>query len=199
VKVDFFEGPTLSELHLKQAADLAFLAFEDFYSLFSEDRSVMHSVIVEQLKSFSELNQHIACFQNNMVAGICAFYNITEMSERQTAGILGLLRAVRDIVGSTNELSRYRKQFVIPTTDGVYISRFAIDKGMRGSGLASDLLHNAESNFQRLGAKRVSLHVRRDNKQALAFYVHAGYEPRVNQNLGYILLGKDLLDRTDRI
>lgn len=134
-----------------------------------------------------------------IVNGICAFYNITEMSERQTAGILGLLRAARDIVGSTNELSRYRKQFVIPTTDGVYISRFAIDKGMRGSGLASDLLHNAESNFQRLGAKRVSLHVRRDNKQALAFYVHAGYEPRVNQNLGYILLGKDLLDRTDRI
>jgi ribosomal protein S18 acetylase RimI-like enzyme len=193
LQVEYCENPKLSARHIEQAADLAYVAFEDFYRLFSDDRFKMVTVIADQLRSFSELSQHLVCFQATRVVGFCSFYKSPEMSQRQMAGIRGLFSTANNIIESTKALGQYRKHFVAPSGDGVYISRFVIDKDLRGSGLAADLLSNAESIFQRNSAKQVRLHVRRHNEQALSFYVKAGYEPLENQGLGYMLLGKDLV------
>jgi len=193
LQADYFKNPTLSAQQREQAANLAYVAFEDFYDLFSEDRVKIVAVIADQLKSFSELNQHVVCFQATRVVGFCGFYNSPEMSQRQIAGIRGLFNTANNIIESTKALGQYRKHFVAPSGDGVYISRFVIDKDLRGSGLAADLLSNAESTFHAMGAKQVRLHVRRDNERALAFYIKTGYEPLGNQELGYSLLGKDLV------
>lgn len=192
-EIEYRENPKLSADHIEEAANLAYLAFEDFYGLFSGDRFKVVSIIADQLTNFSELSQHLVCFKSNKVVGFCSFYKIPEMSQRQMAGILGLFSVASDITESTKVLNQYRKHFAAPTGDGIYISRFVIDMHLRGSGLAAELLSNAELIFERNRAKQVRLHVRKQNEQALGFYAKAGYEPLENQDLGYTLFGKDLV------
>jgi len=59
-----------------------------------------------------------------------------------------------------------------------WINRVAVDPTERRRGIGRRLMAEVESRLKRLGAKRVSLLVMRDNKQGLSFYQTLGYEFR---------------------
>ena len=151
---DFLETPTLSKRNLLEAARLSYIAFEDFYNIFSKDNYKMISVISDHLNNFSELNQKLVCQHHNKLVGICSYYKTPEMNERQTSGLKSLLEISGNIASSMRSLRMYRQNFSTPSNEGMYISRFAVNELYRGSGLALDLLKTAEKKFKKVGAKK---------------------------------------------
>ena len=88
---DILETPKLSKRNLLEAARLSYIAFEDFYNIFSKDNYKMISVISDHLNNFSELNQKLVCQHHNKLVGICSYYKTPEMNERQSSGLKALL------------------------------------------------------------------------------------------------------------
>ncbi len=191
-QVEFIEVEALPEPHSMQAAELACLAFEDFYGLFSADRSKLIPVIAAQFRNYSELNRQVAAMENNRVVGICSYYPIAEMAGRQIAGVRSLLAVADDMIGSTKLLRGFKQNFADAEEESAYIARLSVSIDKRGRGLAGDLLEKAETVILKHGLVKVRLHVRKDNARALAFYAKAGYAALDTTNFDYILLGKVL-------
>lgn len=191
-EIEFVETSELPGPHVEAAAQLACLAFEDFYALFTSRQDRLLAAVADQFRSYSELNQLVAVLGGGRVVGIGSYYALAEMPARQMAGARILFEAANDPALSATSLRRFSRNFTPPGDDGAYISRFAISVDKRGSGLAGQLLQEVEKVIRRRELTKVLLHVRRDNERALAFYSKAGYRPEDKGDLGYVLLGKDL-------
>jgi ribosomal protein S18 acetylase RimI-like enzyme len=65
-----------------------------------------------------------------------------------------------------------------------WISRIAVSRSHRGSGVGSDLLAEAERRLAALGCVKVNLQVVESNAGAVGFYQKAGYgiEPRISMS-----------------
>jgi ribosomal protein S18 acetylase RimI-like enzyme len=190
--VDFVQATRLAGTQARAAAELAFLAFEDFYSIFDADRARVLPAVVAQFETDSELNQVVAAVEGPEVAGIAAYYAAEEMAARQAAGLRLLLEVATDAGACVKGVRAFAAQFTAPGSQGAYISRFAVDPSRRGSGLAAELLRHAERAIAARGWRRVRLHVRHDNARGLAFYRKAGYGPADAGDRGYLLLEKVL-------
>jgi ribosomal protein S18 acetylase RimI-like enzyme len=192
VAPDYLEAVELPAAQAEDAARLARLAFEDFYGLFSSDPERLFPAIVAQFRNPSELNQVVAAVEDGRVVGIGSSYDAREMAERQMAGVRLLLEAADDHLAAARALREFRRNFAPPPADGAYLSRLVVAPERRGSGLAAELLARVERRAAGAGLPQLSLHVRRDNARALAFYARAGYRPADAGDLGYLLLAREL-------
>jgi ribosomal protein S18 acetylase RimI-like enzyme len=190
--VDFVEVTRLAPVQARMAADLAFLAFEDFYATFSRDRARVIPAVAAQFAADSELNQLVAAMEGPQVVAIGAYYAAVEMAARQAAGLRLLLEVAEDAGACVKAVRAFAANFTAPGDEGAYISRFAVATTRRGSGLAGDLLRHVEDAISRQGWGRVRLHVRRDNDRGLGFYRKMGYRPADAGGRGYLLLEKPL-------
>lgn len=175
-----------------EAAALAFLAFEDFYSIFSRDRSRVLPAVAAQFATESELNQLVAAVDDGRVVGIGAYYSAAEIAARQAMGLRLLLEVADDPGACVKGVRAFSTLFTPPGDAGAYVSRFAVAEPQRGSGLASLLHAHVESAITRRGWGRIRLHVRRDNVRGLAFYRKLGYRPADPGERGYLLMEKPL-------
>lgn len=190
--IEIFELSELPDSYLEKAVQLAYYSFEDFYSLISPCQEKLLPAISEQFNSLSELNQIVAAVEKERLVGIGSYYQLTEMSERQMAGMHSLLSVADDRIKSTKTLRSFMEQFKPPGEVGGYISRFAVSQEKRGTGLAINLINKVESVLRARDLKEIRLHVKKDNARALAFYNKAGYIAVDDQKQGYLLLGKTL-------
>ena len=190
--IEFRDVTRLDAVQARAAADLAFLAFEDFYSTFSADPARVLPAVAAQFATDSELNQLIAAMDGPQVAAIGAYYAAAEMAARQAAGLRLLLEVADDPGACVKAVRAFAANFSAPGDAGAYISRFAVAPGRRGSGLAVDLLRHVEDAISRRGWTRVRLHVRRDNARGLGFYGKMGYKAADAGGRGYLLLEKTL-------
>ena len=190
--MDFVETSTLQGPQARDAAVLAHLAFEDFYSIFSADPARVLPAIAAQFAEDSELNQLVAALDGPRVTGIASYYAASEMGARQAAGMRTLLRAADDVGRCMTGLRGFLAHFTPPGEEGAYISRFAVDPGLRGSGLATGLLSQIERAIAAKGLRDVRLHVRKDNARGVAFYRKNGYDLADDGSRGYLLLEKRL-------
>ena len=139
-KIKFEETPNLPQNELRELATLAYSAFKDFYKIFTNDDNKVIECIIDQFINYSKLSQKLVCFVNKKIAGLCSYYNVNEMSQRQIAGIRPLLEITEYAVNTNRSLDRYKQNFEDFYSKGMYISRFVINKNLRGSSLASNLL-----------------------------------------------------------
>ncbi|MBC8023815.1 MAG: GNAT family N-acetyltransferase [Burkholderiales bacterium] len=190
--VELFEATALAPAQAGDAAALAFLAFEDFYSIFSRDRSRVLPAVVAQFATDSELNQLVAALDDGHVVGIGAYYSAAEMAARQAMGLRLLLEVAEDPGACVKGVRAFSTNFTPPGDAGAYVSRFAVAESQRGSGVAGLLHAHMESAITRRGWGRIRLHVRRDNARGLAFYRKLGYVPADPSDRGYLLLEKPL-------
>lgn len=188
----FIETTRLDAQQARGAAALAVLAFEDFYSLFSSDRSRVLAAVAAQFQDDSELNQLVAATEGGEVVGIASYYAGGEMAARQSAGLRMLLPIAERAADCLQGVRAFAANFAPPGEQGAYVARFAIDPSRVGTGLASLMLARMEAAIMRRGWDRVRLHVRRDNARGLAFYAKAGYKAVDEGGRGYHLLEKRL-------
>jgi ribosomal protein S18 acetylase RimI-like enzyme len=190
--VELVETTHLDLRHAPAAAALAHLAFEDFYSIFTADRARILPAIAAQFQSETELNRLVAAIDSGELVAIGACYDAAEMAMRQAAGLRLLLEVADDIGAATKGLRGFAAHFSAPGAEDAYISRFAVAREQRGSGVAMDLLDRVERAARARDRRRISLHVRRDNHRGIAFYRKAGYLPGDAGSRGYLLLHKSL-------
>jgi len=179
--------------HAAAAAELAWLAFEDFYAHVAASRERLLVAIARQFQAYSELNQLVAAFEGSRVIGIGAYYDLRETAARQIEGMRLLLEAAEDPVASSRALRTFARNFPPAGDVGGYIARFSVAPDRRGTGIAQGMLDRVESALRGIGLGEARLHVRQENARAIAFYRNQGYEPTGPRALGYLLLRKPLM------
>lgn len=173
--VDLVEILHLAPPAKGEAADLVYQSLPAYYDLFGFDKPVVISMISEQFHlSGSEVSDGVALC-DAAVAGICFGLPGHKVRSAQLVS-LGHLRnlvpkAERLAVGQ--RVSAFASLVQPVSVGGRYLSRFAVRRDRRGSGIADRLL-DAFLQSVPLGEAAI-LHVKRDNVAATRFYARHGF------------------------
>lgn len=92
------------------------------------------------------------------------------------------------VVG-TVEISPQRHTLWLPSTQYLYLSNVAVEKGYRRQGIAFGLLQRCEEMAKAWNVTEICLHVRENNTAARQLYERSGYRiKRVDFNWGTLIL-----------
>jgi ribosomal protein S18 acetylase RimI-like enzyme len=130
-------------------------------------------------ESGSEIEKGYAALSGEEVVGIFTFLCSELLSKARLVGTQALIKRLSHDSAKQfcNHLKHYDAGFGIVPDGSIYLSRFAIDKYYRGSGLASQMIELFLSLEDDFGVRRdkFSLHVDRKNERAIAFYRKHGF------------------------
>jgi GNAT superfamily N-acetyltransferase len=130
-------------------------------------------------ESGSEIEKGYAALCGDEVVGIFTFLYSEVLSTARLVGAQALFKRLSQDSAKKfrNHLKHYDAGFGIVPERSVYLSRFAIDKDYRGSGLANQMMELFLSLEDDFGERRdkFSLHVDRKNERAIAFYSKHGF------------------------
>jgi ribosomal protein S18 acetylase RimI-like enzyme len=129
--------------------------------------------------SGSEIEKGYAALRGDKVVGIFTFLCSDLLSTARLVGAQAIFKRLSQDSAKQfrNHLKHYDAGFGIVPDGSIYLSRFAIDKYYRGSGLASQMIELFLSIEDDSGLRRdkFSLHVDRKNERAIAFYCKHGF------------------------
>jgi GNAT superfamily N-acetyltransferase len=179
----------LSEEQLEQAAQLVFLAFSEYYSIFTHDVSRLRSSIVEQFRHPTEVDTGFASITADSCTGVVCYYDLAEQQGRQTLSLKALMDTTDTPTPTFRAIKDLAAQVPVISEEHMYLSRIAVGDRHRGTGLAQKLFDALRAQTAVHRKKSIALHVRRDNARAIAFYFHLGFteipDPR---NLTYLAM-----------
>ena len=157
------------------ASRLVMESLPAYYVVDGIDECEMASAVAAMLgKKGSEIEKGYAALYKGEVVGIFTFLYGEELPTARIVGTQTLFKHLSTDSARKfrNHLQHYNGGFGTVPRESIYLSRFAVDKDYRGSGLASRLLEVflclEDDNVR--GRDQFSLHVDRDNERAIAFY-----------------------------
>lgn len=179
---EIFKTENLAEIYKEQASELVFEAFEEYYRILSEDKTLLIKAIRSQFEEYTDINKMMFILMDNQCIGLVCYHDVTEKDERYLAGLKHLFSYVGYTKETVKKLQLFSKGFDTIETEGIYISRVCISEKYRGSGLAQELINFlVKSNESEL-----YLHVNKNNSRAIYFYKKLGFN-EVKHN-DYLLL-----------
>ena len=141
----------------------------------------------------SEVEKGFAAVTGDDVAGVLNFINSGSLPVARLIGTQKLLKGLSKESGKRfrEHLKHYNAEYEAAPENSLYLSRFAIHKSYRGSGLAGIMMGRFLSLNQESGVTphAFSLHVDQHNHRAIAFYSKYGFAP-VNRKKRFVTMLK---------
>ena len=167
---------SFSNQQLEEICELIFEANKEYYSLFSNRFSNVVSNIKMQLsEKETEVFNGKVLIREYDILGVYFWYPLEEMKARQGASLKILLSTYELNEDIFKQIKAFRKGIKDITLPSLYLSRIAVSKRFRGTGAGKHLLNDFEVFAEKSGFNNTSLHVNRNNKQAILFYKQQGY------------------------
>jgi GNAT superfamily N-acetyltransferase len=158
------------------AARLMAEAGATFYALFGMSESALLESLARQLlASESEIARGLAAFVDGQLCAVAACFPTAQMRSRQLASLMALLGEAGVAADAQARLRSYRADLVDVPPDSYYLARIAVAAEQRGRGLGRELIAAFEGRARDSGFALASLHVARDNADAIALYEALGY------------------------
>jgi ribosomal protein S18 acetylase RimI-like enzyme len=185
----FARAAELGSADLVMVADLLYDATPDFYDLLPVDRSA-RSTIVRQLigRAGTDMEQAIAAREGPSIVGAYTGCRSEELKERQLTSLMFIARSLTrsgwDSMKDAARLYSADLPDIPPST--WYLARITTAPSARRRGIGARLLESARRDGS--GAP-TSLHVRRGNTEAIAFYRRAGFEEIASTDRFLLMLG----------
>lgn len=171
----------------KGLAELVWMAGQDFYGGFPQDRDIVLRAIGRQIGSPEFDLADTLVLHDSEDAALVAGTAVASLSAAQTTAALIHLksagRAHRTELAA--HLRAYSAQLEPVDGTGHYISRVAVAPHRRGNGLGR---HTMTEYLARLGRITAHLHVHRSNAPAVSLYKALGFLPHGDSGLPYLLL-----------
>lgn len=191
--IGFVFARNLSPDFRVDAAVLVEMAAPDFYGLFPFDADERWSLVSELFDiEHSGLRNCRAALSNGRIAGIQAGMPASQYHRCQLVSAVHFLQRLD--LGRRNRarvgMERFRAQVPDPPEGSHYLARFAVAVADRRRGIASRLLDDFRAGAA--GAS-LSLHVHRENADAIAFYLRHGF--RISADAAH----REYLLMTDRV
>lgn len=185
----------ISELDISKRLAAAFLVMESlppYYSVEGIDKTEMATAVAAMLcEQGSEVEKGFAAVTGDDVAGVLNFIHSESLPSARLISTQKLLKGLSKESGKRfrEHLKHYNSDYEAAPENSFYLSRFAIHKSYRGSGLAGKmmerfLLLNKE---QGVTPRRFTLHVDQHNHRAIAFYSKYGFTP-VNRKKRFVTM-----------
>jgi ribosomal protein S18 acetylase RimI-like enzyme len=146
-------GPTIRRATVDDAPVLAELALRTFMDAFGAN-SDPHDLALHTARSYGVPQQS---------------------AELAHPGVTTLLVEVDGRAAAYAQIRRITPPSCVADADAVEISRFYVDQGWHGRGVAQRLMDAALTRVREMGARTVWLMVYEKNHRALAFYAKAGF------------------------
>lgn len=161
----------------------AFLVMESlpaYYAVDGIDELEMATAVAALIGELeSEIEKGYAAVCGNEVVGILTYLYSESLSAARLVGAQTLFKRLSQESARQfrNHLRNYDAGYGTVPAGSIYLSRFAIDKNYRGSGLASQMMELFLSLKDDSGVRRdkFSLHVDQKNERAIAFYRKHGF------------------------
>lgn len=173
------------------AAALAVEALQEFYERlpFSHE-GLLACVADEFVTEGSELGDAVAALQEGVVVGLFAGYPADAQAERQQQSVFHCLSRLDPdkLEQALAVLDEHRRSVPTVPAGSFYLARIAVASAQRGTGLAGKVLDA----FHRAGAGHagLSLHVRADNRRAIAFYRKNGFALAGTEGMNYQVMSR---------
>ncbi len=183
----------ISDLTLSQkktCADLTYDILPDFYQTLSADKHKLLTIISEQFsQKKTDLGPSIALLQDKKPIGLYTLYPIEELHKRTLYTLLSFaLNCPKSDNSHTNQaLKALAGDIPIILGEGMYLARFGIVTHKRKQGYAQQLWQQI---LQRITDTPCWLHVKADNKTAIAFYKKNGFKVK-NQEKAFWIMKRD--------
>ncbi|MDA1132611.1 MAG: GNAT family N-acetyltransferase [Proteobacteria bacterium] len=179
------------------SARLTYESFPEFYDLLPVDDDERLAIIARQFDlPASELGATVAAELAGNVVAIFAALPAQRLATAQLVGVAVMRRALPPAAQPEFRaaLDAWGGQVPLVPKDTVYLARLAVDAAHRGTGVADAVLAEL---FARHRSAAVSVHARRDNARALAFYRRHGFVPGPDNGAHYIALIRQSNSRHD--
>jgi ribosomal protein S18 acetylase RimI-like enzyme len=162
------------------AACLVMESLPDYYAVDGIDEIEMAAAVAALIgESQSEIEKGYAAVCGNEVVGILTYLYSESLSAARLVGAQTLFKRLSQESARQfrNHLRNYDAGYGTVPDRSIYLSRFAIHKNYRGSGLASQMMELFLSLKGDPGVRRdtFSLHVDQKNERAIAFYRKHGF------------------------
>ena len=162
------------------AAYLVMESLPEYYAVEGIDELEMATAVAALIgESGSEIEKGYAAVCGNEVVGILTYLHSEALSTARLVGAQTLFKRLSQESARQfrNHLRNYEAGYGTVPEGSIYLSRIAIDKYYRGSGLASQMMELLLTLKDDLGVRRdkFSLHVDKKNERAIALYRKHGF------------------------
>jgi len=179
-KYSLVDIATLSEAGRLTAAHLVMEALPPYYEVDGIEEAEMANAVAAILGDpGSEIGKGFAALCGDQVAGILNFIKAESLPGARLVGAQKLLKQLsgESVKVFREHLRNYNADFGDVPGGSLYLSRIAIGKGYRGTGLAGQMMERylTLNNDSEEKQTCFSLHVDRNNERAIAFYRKFGF------------------------
>ena len=172
----------------RDCARLTYQSFAEFYDLLPVGDDERLAIIARQFDlASSELGATVAAEHAGDIVAIFAALPAERLARAQLVGAAAMRKSLPAAAQAEFRaaLDAWAGQVPPVPKDTVYLARLAVVAAHRGAGIADQVL---AAFFARHAGAAFSVHARRVNARALAFYRRHGFSPEPDDGAAYIAL-----------
>lgn len=162
------------------AAALIYESFPEYYDLIPLSRPELLALIADHIGvENSELSRTVVAVDGSEVVGVYAEQDSNSLKACELICYHRISKALspESRPRFRERLEAFRKAVPPVPKDSCHLTRFAVAKDRRGTGLATELLQHYADTPTARHYMTLSLHVRADNERAIRFYRKCNFVP----------------------
>lgn len=168
--IKYFSTIEHTEAHLSEIVQLLIESF-DFYGMLPMDPATLTDLIKEEISQpCTECFDPLLALQGDNVIGLICHFPAQELEIRQRTSMMSVFRRLDRSGRMILKAQLQEENYGVGTTDqytGIYVSRVAISKNMRGQGVGSKFWLGF---MDQTDDANIFLHVDENNHEAIKFY-----------------------------